>query len=248
MEKKIYGLIGMPLGHSFSRSFFNEKFEREDIDAEYRNFELPDVGDLMELLAELPDIAGLNVTLPYKQAVIPYMDYMSDTASGVGAVNVIRVGHDGDDLRLGGYNTDAIGFGESLRPLLTAAHTRALVLGSGGASRAVIYALGQLGIDAVVVSRHPSEGQLSYTDLTPEVMADHKLIVNTTPVGMYPHVDECPDIPYKLLGPDYLCYDVVYNPTETLFMKKAAEHGARTKNGLEMLHLQALAAWKIWNE
>ncbi len=248
MEKKIYGLIGMPLGHSFSRSFFTEKFEREGIDAEYRNFELPDVGDLMELIAEYPHLAGLNVTLPYKQAVIPYMDYMSDTASGVGAVNVIRFERAGDDLRLGGYNTDTVGFAESLRPLLTPAHTRALVLGSGGASRAVLYALGQLGIEAVVVSRHPSEGQLSYADLTPGVMDAHRLIVNTTPVGMYPHVDECPDIPYQLLGPGYLCYDVVYNPVETLFMKKAAAQGAEVRNGLEMLHLQALAAWKIWNE
>ena len=251
MEKRIYGLIGMPLGHSFSSSFFNDKFQREGIDAEYRNFELPDIGDLMELIAELPDLAGLNVTIPYKQAVIPYMDYMSDTAAGVGAVNVIRFERpaDGsDEPRLGGYNTDVIGFTESLRPLLTTAHTRALVLGSGGASKAVMYALGQLGIEAVIVSRRPSDGQLSYADLTPAVMDSHKLIVNTTPVGMYPHVDECPDIPYDLLDADSLCFDLVYNPSETLFMTKAATRGARVSNGLQMLHLQALAAWKIWNE
>ena len=245
---KLYGLIGFPLGHSFSQQYFNTKFEAEGINAQYRNFELPDIGDLMELIAEYPDLSGLNVTIPYKQAVIPYMDEMNPVAREVGAVNVIKFTRKGNDLRLTGYNTDVIGFTDSIVPMLGEGHTKGLVLGSGGASRAVVYSLQQLGVEPQVVSRTARPGVITYGDLTPEVMATHTVIVNTTPLGMYPNVDECPDIPYDLLTPQHLCYDLLYNPDETLFMKRAAEHGAQTKNGLEMLMLQAFASWDIWNE
>ena len=245
---KLYGLIGFPLGHSFSQQYFNTKFEAEGINAQYRNFELPDIGDLMELIAEYPDLSGLNVTIPYKQAVIPYMDDMNPVAREVGAVNVIKFTRKGNDLRLTGYNTDVIGFTDSIVPMLGDGHTKGLVLGSGGASRAVVYSLRQLGVEPQVVSRTARPGVITYGELTPEVMATHTVIVNTTPLGMYPNVDECPDIPYDLLTPQHLCYDLLYNPDETLFMKRAAEHGAKTKNGLEMLMLQAFASWDIWNE
>ena len=245
---KLYGLIGFPLGHSFSQQYFNTKFEAEGINAQYRNFELPDIGDLMELIAEYPDLSGLNVTIPYKQAVIPYMDEMNPVAREVGAVNVIKFTRKGNDLRLTGYNTDVIGFTDSIAPMLGEGHTKGLVLGSGGASRAVVYSLRQLGVEPQVVSRTARPGVITYGDLTPEVMTTHTVIVNTTPLGMYPNVDECPDIPYDLLTPQHLCYDLLYNPDETLFMKRAAEHGAKTKNGLEMLMLQAFASWDIWNK
>lgn len=248
-NKKLYGLIGFPLGHSFSQMFFNQKFEAEDINAEYRNFELPDIGDLMELLSEYPLLEGLNVTIPYKELVIPYMDSLEETAEGVGAVNVIKISHDErNDLWLKGFNTDVTGFTDSLRPLLTPARMRALILGTGGAAKAVAYSLKNLGVDYTFVSRTPGEGMLAYADLTPEIMAEHKLIVNTTPLGMYPNVDRCPDIPYGALTPEHLCYDLLYNPDVTLFMKRAAAHGAETKNGLEMLMLQAFASWDIWNK
>lgn len=244
---KLYGLIGFPLGHSFSRQYFNTKFEAEGINAQYRNFELPDIGDLMELIAEYPDLSGLNVTIPYKQAVIPYMDAMNPVAREVGAVNVIKFTRKGNDVRLTGFNTDVIGFSDSIRPMLDSGHKRGLVLGSGGASRAVVYSLRQLGVEPLVVSREARPGVITYADLTPGLMASHTVIVNTTPLGMYPNVDECPDIPYDELTPQHLCYDLLYNPDETLFMKRAAQHGAKTKNGLEMLMLQAFASWDIWN-
>lgn len=244
---KLYGLIGYPLGHSFSQSYFNSKFKAEDINAEYRNFELPDIGDLMELLSEEPLLDGLNVTIPYKEAVIPYMDKMDSVAAGVGAVNVIKFERGkGDSLSLTGYNTDVIGFSESIKPLLTPERKKALVLGSGGASKAVNYSLRRLGVEPQIVSRTPREGVITYSDLTPGIMAEYLVIVNTTPLGMYPNIDRCPDIPYDLLTPRHLCYDLLYNPDETEFMKRAAANGAEVKNGLEMLMLQAFASWEIW--
>ena len=249
-SKKIYGLIGRTLGHSFSRDFFTRKFEKENIDAEYLNFELPDIGDLMEVLAEYPDLQGFNVTIPYKQQVIPYLDAMSEVAQGVGAVNVVKLLRDdaGEIVEIEGFNSDVVGFRESIKPLLKPQHSDALVLGTGGASKAVVYALKQLGLNVTMVSRTHSDEAISYGELTPEIMNSHKVIVNTTPLGMYPKVDACPDIPYELLNEDYVCFDLVYNPEETLFMKRSAEHGATVKNGLEMLHLQAIEAWRIWNE
>lgn len=246
---KLYGLIGFPLGHSFSAKFFNEKFSREGIDAEYRNFELEDFGDFMELLAELPDLVGVNVTIPYKQAVMPYLTAVSPQAQAIGAVNTVRIGRtaDGDITAIEGFNTDAPAFARTLAPLLPVEAVSALVLGTGGASKAVCYALEQLGIDYQLVSRTAAPGRLTYGDLTPQVVADNRVIINTTPVGMSPHSDACPDIPYDALTPGHVCYDLIYNPAETLFLQKAAAKGASTKNGLDMLRLQALLAWKIWN-
>lgn len=239
-----YGIIGFPLGHSFSRAFFTEKFQKEHIDAEYVNFEIPSAHLLHEIVRSNPHLRGLNVTLPYKEAVIPMLDSMSDEAREIGAVNVIQV----REGRLKGFNSDIIGFMDSLRPLLKPWHQHALVLGTGGASRAIRVGLERLGLDWTYVSRTAAEGRLTYSALTPEVMEHFQVIVNCSPVGMFPKVDACPDIPYHLLSPRHLLYDLVYNPEETLFLKRGAQQGATIKNGLEMLHLQALASWEFWNE
>lgn len=238
-----YGIIGYPLGHSFSRNFFTEKFQREHIDAEYVNFEVPSADALTDIVRCNPNLRGLNVTLPHKEAVIPMLDELSDEARDIGAVNVIRVRNG----YLKGFNSDIIGFMDSLRPLLKPGHQRALVLGTGGASRAIKVGLERLGLSWTYVSRTPAQGRLTYADLTPQVMQDYQVIVNCSPVGMYPRVDACPDIPYHLLTPRHLLYDLVYNPQETLFLRRGAEQGATVKNGLEMLHLQALASWEFWN-
>lgn len=246
--QRLYGLIGRTLRHSFSKDFFNKKFESEGINARYINFEIADIGQFMEVLAQYPALRGLNVTIPYKEAVIPYMDEMDEDAAKIGAVNVIRFMGRGANLRLKGYNSDVIGFSDSIAPLLTPERNKALVLGTGGAAKAIIRGLENLGVEPQRVSRSAREGVITYADLTEEIMATHKVIVNTTPLGMYPHTDEAPDIPYHLLTPEHLCYDLIYNPDITLFMKKSAEMGAETKNGLEMLLLQAFASWQIWNQ
>lgn len=239
-----YGIIGYPLGHSFSRAFFTEKFQREHIDAEYVNFEIASANMLPGIVQANPNLRGLNVTLPHKEAVIPMLNELSDEAKEIGAVNVIRV----RDGRLKGFNSDIIGFVDSIRPILKPWHQHALVLGTGGASRAIRVGLQRLGIEWTYVSRTPAPGRLTYSELTPQLMEHYQVIVNCSPVGMFPHVDACPDIPYHLLTHRHLLYDLVYNPQETLFLKRGAEHGATVKNGLEMLHLQALASWRFWNE
>lgn len=241
-----YGLIGFPLGHSFSARFFAEKFAAEGIAATYANFEIPTADLLPGLVAARPALVGLNVTIPHKQAVIPLLDDLSPEARAIGAVNVIRIHRDGDAVRLVGHNSDVIGFGRSIRSLLRPHHRRALVLGTGGASLAVVHALRQLGVEPVYVSRTPRPGALTYADLDAAAMAAHTVVVNCSPVGMYPHVDESPAIPYGELTPAHLLYDLVYNPPETAFLRQGAARGATVKNGLEMLHLQALAAWDIW--
>ena len=239
-----YGLIGYPLGHSFSRRFFNEEFFPEHgIEAEYLNFEIPEAEGLLEVVRTHPLLRGLNCTIPHKQAIIPLLDEISPEAREIGAVNVIRI----RDGRLKGFNSDIIGFMDSLRPLLRPHHRRALVLGSGGASKAVWAGLLRLGLEPMQVSRKAGDGVLSYEMLTPEVMADCTVVVNCSPVGMFPHVDECPAIPYELLSGRHLLYDLVYNPLDTLFMQRGRERGATVKNGLEMLRLQALASWKFWH-
>ncbi len=241
---RLFGLIGFPLGHSFSRGFFNEKFLREGIDARYENYPLSNAGLVRSLVNENPALAGLNVTIPYKEAILSFLDVTDIEASRIGAVNTIAIS---PERRLKGYNTDVYGFKKSLVPLLREQHTKALILGSGGASKAVRFALEELGIEYRLVSRSPSGGHMiSYRDL-PSLLSTFMLIINTTPVGMYPAIDACPDLPYELIGPEHLAYDLVYNPEITLFMKKCRERGATVKNGLEMLHLQAEAAWKIWN-
>lgn len=244
-----YGLIGYPLGHSFSRGYFNEKFKAEGIDAEYLNFEIPTIDDFIEVVESNPDLKGLNVTIPYKEQVINYLDELAPDARQIGAVNVIQIiRQPKGKVKLVGHNSDVIGFTQSIDPLLKPHHHKALVLGTGGASKAVFHGLKSLGIEPTYVSRTPKDpSYLTYSQLTPEVMAGHTVIVNTTPLGMYPKADACPDIPYNLLTADHLLYDVVYNPDETLFMKRGQAQGATVKNGLEMLLLQAFAAWEIWN-
>lgn len=245
----IYGLVGFPLGHSFSRKYFNTKFENEGINARYDNFELPDISALPQI-AGMPELKGLNVTIPYKEKVLPYLSSLDDAAAAIGAVNVIKVIRDsnGEVISLKGYNSDVIGFVESIIPLIKPNQKKALVLGTGGAAKAVFHGLSSLGISPAYVSRTEGPGRLTYADLTPEVMSEHLIIVNATPVGMYPDVDVCPDIPYHLITSAHLCYDVVYNPEDTLFLMKCAENGAVTKNGIDMLMMQARAAWNIWQE
>ena len=246
--EKLYGLLGYPLVHSFSQNYFNQKFESENIDAEYINFEIPDVGMLMEVVAENENLNGLNVTIPYKEQVIPFLDEIDQAASEVGAVNVIKFIRGKDGLRLKGYNSDIIGFTDSIKSLLKPHHQSALVLGTGGAAKAVSYSLRKLGLEVQLVSRRKSANTLVYEELTKNDLKTHKVIVNTTPLGMYPNVDTCPDIPYRYLTSQHLCYDLIYNPDETLFLKNSRQAGAQVKNGLEMLLLQAFASYSIWNQ
>lgn len=254
---KKYGLIGYPLGHSFSAGFFAEKFAKEELDARYDNYEMPTVEGLRTLIENDPELCGLNATIPHKQAVIPLLDELTPEARAIGAVNVIRIERTIDAaVRLIGCNSDIIGFTESIRPLLKPHHTKALVLGTGGASKAVVAGLRSLGIEPTYVSRRPAPGQFTYDDLHAEsaeghssnIIIEHTVIVNCSPVGMHPHADEAPAIPYELLTPLHLLYDLVYNPLDTRFMQLGREHGATVKNGLEMLHLQAIAAWNMWNQ
>jgi shikimate dehydrogenase len=244
----LYGLIGMPLKHSFSMGFFNEKFASENIDAEYRNFEIPKIKEVKKIIKENKNLRGLNVTIPYKELVIPYLDALSENAKAIGAVNVIKIDRKKSSARLTGYNSDIIGFKQSLEPMLKPHHKRALVLGTGGAAKAVFHGLKQLDIIPTYVSREKkNKTTLTYSEIDADVMETNTVIVNCTPVGMFPNVDECPIIPYNLLTSNHILYDLLYNPDETLFMKRGKEYGATTKNGLEMLLLQAFAAWEFWN-
>lgn len=243
-----YGLIGYPLGHSFSKNYFNEKFENEGIDAQYINFEIPSIENLTEILDSNPELKGLNVTIPYKEKVISYLDVVSPEANAIGAVNVIKVEHRGEDVYLKGYNSDVIGFTKSIEPYIEPYHKKALILGTGGASKAINFGLKSLGLETAFVSRYERPGTIQYEKITPEVIKEYNVIVNCTPVGMYPHVDECPALPYEAMDSHTLLYDLIYNPDETLFMKKGKEHGAIVKNGLEMLLLQAFASWDFWHQ
>lgn len=242
-----YGLIGYPLGHSFSKDYFNEKFRNEGIDAEYLNFEIPAIENLAEVIDSHPNLRGLNVTLPYKEKVISYLDYISPEARAIGAVNVVRVSHKGKTVNLRGYNSDVTGFTKSIEPLIDSHHKRALILGTGGASKAIDYGLRSLGLETVFVSRFKRPGTIQYEEITPDVIHEYNVIVNCTPVGMYPKVEECPKLPYEAMDSHTLLYDLIYNPDETLFMKRGLAQGATVKNGLEMLLLQAFASWQIWN-
>ena len=245
---KQYGLIGYPLGHSFSKNYFNEKFHSEGIDAEYVNFEIPSIEDFPKIVTSHPQLAGLNVTIPYKEKVISYLDEVDKDAASIGAVNVIKFIRNKGKLKLKGYNSDVLGFTQSIEPLLERHHQKALILGTGGASKAVNYGLHQLGLETRFVSRsRQNDSTITYADLTPQLMEEYKVIVNCTPVGMYPLADICPDIPYECLTPQHLLYDLLYNPNTTLFMKKGSEQGATVKNGLDMLLLQAFGSWDIWS-
>ncbi len=243
-----YGLIGYPLQHSFSISYFNEKFQNEYINAKYINFEIPSIDALPEILASNPELKGLNVTIPYKEKVISFLDTVSPEARAIGAVNVIRVEHKGNDIVLKGYNSDLIGFTQSIQPMLRPYHKKALILGTGGASKAINYGLKSLGLDTVLVSRFERPGTIQYEKITPEVIEEYNVIVNCTPCGMYPHFEECPNLPYEAMSNKTLLYDLIYNPDQTLFMKKGLRMGATVKNGLEMLLLQAFASWEFWQK
>ena len=244
-----YGLIGYPLGHSFSISYFNDKFADEGINAKYENFEIESIDLLQEVLDTNPNLRGLNVTIPYKEKVIEFLDSITPEAQAIGAVNVIRVSHEGKKLKLKGYNSDVIGFTKSIEPMLDSKwHKKALILGTGGASKAINYGLKSLGLETVFVSRYERPGTIQYESITPEVVKEYNVIVNCTPLGMYPHTEECPKLPYEAMDYHTILYDLIYNPDETLFMKRGREHGAEVKNGLEMLLLQAFASWEFWHE
>jgi shikimate dehydrogenase len=244
-----YGLIGYPLSHSFSRKFFTDKFLNEKIDAEYLNFEIEQIDFLPKIIQNNPELKGLNVTIPFKEQVLSFLDRIDSAADAVKAVNTIKIiHHNGATPILEGFNTDLIGFRDSIKPLLKKYHHKALVLGSGGASKAIIQVLTELGIETIVVSRNPQyKGEISYSDLDEGVMESYKVIVNTTPIGTYPKVEGCPPIPFEYINDQHLLYDLVYNPPMTEFFKQGELKGATVKNGLEMLHLQALASWEIWN-
>ena len=243
-----YCLIGRPLGHSFSARYFAEKFAREGISevCRYDLCELPSIEALPEMLRSMEGLVGFNVTIPYKQQIIPYLDAMSDEVRAIGAVNCVRVGEDGS---LVGYNTDVDGIRLTLDRLLDGVQPeKALVLGTGGASQAVQYVLRERGIAYRIVSRDKAKGDIAYDELSHEVMASYYLIINTSPVGMYPHHDVAPAIPYEALGAEHYLFDLVYNPERTLFVERGEAQGAHATTGLAMLYAQAEAAWQIWNE
>lgn len=241
--KPLYGIVGKNIGHSFSPGYFNAKFLREHINAAFELIDLPRIEELTGYIRSHPELMGFSVTIPYKQAIIKLLDGLSAEARKIGAVNCVKVTPEG----LTGYNTDITGFGESLKPLLKGKNNlNALILGTGGASKAVAFVLKKLSVPFKFVSRNPDSNQLNYDELDKELIISCPLIVNTTPAGMYPFVDTAPNIPYRYLTKNHILYDLIYNPEETLFLKRGREAGAVVKNGLEMLHIQAEAAWKIW--
>jgi len=242
---KTFGLIGKTLKHSFSKKYFEEKFEKEDLPHQYLNFECSNLHNIKQLAIDYPNLSGLNVTIPYKEAIIPYLDKLSDKAQSIGAVNCIKITKKG---LWKGYNTDAYGFKKSIEPHLKLHHQKALILGTGGASKAVAYVLDELKIAYVFVSRKKAPNQLTYDLINSTVLDNFQIIINTTPLGTFPKVDDCPQLPYHLLTKNHLAFDLVYNPCETLFLKQAKAQGAKTANGENMLHFQAEKGWEIWGE
>src|SRR6478672_3178941 len=242
---KRFGLIGKTLSHSFSKNYFTQKFAREHIDnCRYDLFELQTIEDLPALLLSNPDLEGLNVTIPYKQEVIPFLDEASDVVKEIGACNCIKI----TGGKLKGFNTDVVGFKRSLEAHLQPGHDKALILGSGGAARAVQYALKELGIEYKLVSRRKTGEGLGYEDIGEEILKKYSIIINTTPLGMYPNVDDAPPIPYEYVSSRHLLFDLIYNPEKTKFLQNGEEQGARIANGHEMLILQAEESWRIWNQ
>jgi shikimate dehydrogenase len=242
-----FGLIGYPLGHSFSKAYFANKFVQEGIiDCQYDAFELEHIIDLKALLIAYPNLIGLNVTIPYKEQVLPFVDVVSPAVQSIGAANVLKI----NNGILTAYNTDIIGFQQTFCSKLQSHHTAALVLGTGGASKAVQYVLQQLGIRFLVVSRNnePHTNAINYTDITKSVLQQYSIIINCTPLGMHPQITTCPPLPYEYLTPQHYLYDLVYRPAQTLFLQKGQEQGCTVLNGYDMLTIQAEASWKIWNE
>ena len=238
-----FGLIGKSLGHSFSAKFFNGKFRAEGIDADYQLFEIDDLSTIDQLIAE-HNLEGFNVTIPYKESIIPYLDGLTKEAHDIGAVNCVVISN-GHKI---GHNTDIVGIEASLHWLDIDSNPKALILGTGGASKAVQYALKRRGIEFKVVSRDASRGDITYTELSAEIIAEHKLIINTTPVGMSPNVEQAPAIDYSAIGPEHRLFDLVYNPAKTQFLTFGQEQGAKTMGGMLMLQTQAIASWHLWNE
>lgn len=246
---KRYGLLGYPLTHSFSKRYFTEKFEKENINSSYENFEIDNINRFPEIIKNTPNLAGMNVTIPYKEQVIPFLDDLNDDARNISAVNTIKFLHTENGLKLKGYNTDTYGFENSLRPFLKPHHKKALILGTGGASKALKYVLKRLGIEYISASiEELKENEIRYEDIDKQLMKERTLIINATPLGTYPKVDTFPKIPYEFLCPEHLLFDVVYNPEVSVFLSRGKEKGATIKNGYEMLLLQAQKSYQIWNE
>lgn len=239
-----YGLIGKKLDHSFSKSFFEKKFEQENINAIYDNYELNHIKDIRSLVRKNKKLKGLNVTSPYKEEVIPFLDELDDNAKKIEAVNVIQI----KEGKLIGHNTDLIGFLKSFFPFVESHHDKALIIGTGGAAKAVYHSLRSMDITSTFVSRSPGENEISYDAIDENTMKEHQLIINCTPVGMFPKIEEYPKIPYQYLTESHLLYDLIYNPTITQFLALGNKHGAKILNGKKMLEAQALASWKIWQE
>lgn len=243
---KKFGLVGRNIEHSFSKRYFSEKFRDQNLENHfYYNFDIPLIDSLLIVLDENPELKGLNVTIPYKEEVLSYLDKISKNAKKIGAVNAVKISKKG---MLTGYNTDFYGFKKSIKPLLKRHHKKALILGTGGASKAVAYALKNLKIEYDFVSRIPSEYELNYTELNKEAFNEYQIIINTTPLGTSPNIQECPPIPYSYFTSDHIAYDLIYNPEETSFLAQAKAKGAVIKNGMDMLVLQAEKSWKIWNK
>ena len=244
---KQYGLIGHPLSHSFSKKYFTEKFEKENIlDCFYELFDINSINHFPEIVNQNPNLKGLNVTIPYKEQILPFLTDIDETAKQIGAVNTIKLSDNKNTIK--GYNTDYYGFKKSLKPFVDINHERALILGTGGAAKTVKYTLNELNIDCLFVSRNPeNENEIAYNDINEYVIKHHQIIVNTSPVGMAPNVEDFPSINYNQLTSKHLLYDLIYNPTETAFLKKGKEKNCITLNGMEMLTLQAEKSWEIWN-
>ena len=241
-----FGLIGYPLSHSFSKQYFTDKFESEGLDAEYCNFPIESLDELDYVIRQEPDLVGLNVTIPFKTAIIPRIDQIQSCARSIQSVNTITIERIGSDYRLSGANTDVISFKESIETQISG-HDMALILGTGGAAKAAFHVLEELGLECENVSRSPDEGDFMYDELTPEDIWEHSIIVNCTPLGMYPEIEQAPDIPYESVTPEHVLFDMIYNPAETVFLKNGRKRGATTINGLQMLERQAEESWRIWN-
>ena len=247
---KTFGIIGYPLSHSFSKKYFDDKFLRENISgSEFHAFEMEMVLGIRDFIAERPSLKGLSVTIPFKETILNFLDEIDEDAKKIGAVNCIRISKKNNKPFLSGFNTDTYGFENSLKPLLKTHHKKALILGTGGAAKAVAFTLDKLRIDYLFITRKPTGCKhIRYSILHEGILNEHTLIINTTPLGMYPDIDSCPDIPYQFISEKHLLFDLTYNPCESLFLKKGKEKGASIKNGLEMLHLQADRAYGIWNQ
>ena len=241
-----YGLVGYPLGHSFSKKYFEEKFISENINAQFLNFEIDNINKFHDIIRKTDDLKGLSVTIPYKETIIPFLDELSEEAKIIGAVNSIKVSHTTEGIFTKGYNTDMYGFQSSLLEFIGDNRSNALILGTGGAAKAVEFALIKLKIKYKIVSRSPKSDQISYDDIE-DLINDYKIIINTTPLGMFPKIETYPQLPYNKLDKSYFLFDLTYNPVVTTFMRKGQAQGANVKNGLDMLHAQALKSWTIWN-